>query len=803
MSDQETTKKILIPPYAKVKVYWDDTAENYSRAERNKLRMQIARKYGVSKQNIDVIYRPIKVDTEGNRIEIDGAGIDNIMDVNYQRSLMKELLERDGKTVDFERLIRLDEKVNAELDVDLEALNHRKWRISWLSINNFLCFGENNHVNFSSFNGLNVVTSQPVNQGGKTSFSVDALKFLLFGVTTKTDKNEEIFNQYSDGTKLVVRGMVEYDGKEVIIERLMTRTAKRKGGWTIKNKLSYFELLPDGEEKELEEEHAVATTEEIKRTIGNEKDFDITILATARNLEDLISLTPTNSGKLLTKFIGLEVIELKEAIVRKMHSEFKKKMKSNIYDVITLRNEIDGYEKELENGEKLFINGHKQNVENGKDELEALNKKLIEVREEIKKLNDDKDKLFSEKKVIDVVITQLNPVNIESEITVITAKGKELKEKIKGYDKELAEIGNVQYDEDEYLNLTKAYNSLDAKLAQNRASKETHENLVDQLKNGEICPTCKRALEDVDHSAEIAKEEGIIEQLDREYNLGTEKLATLRGKIDEVLKVKVLVDKRNKIELQKDRDELEIEGLRAQIKEKMGDLKKYKDNEDSIKFNQEKDIEIDYVKTQITVKDTEKETCIRNIQYTEGVISQNNEKIAEKEKLIKTIEKENEVEKLYKVYIDLVGKNGISKLVLRSILPIINSEIYRLLEDVCDFEVELTINSKNEVAFIIAKDEIEKPMKSGSGFEKTVASLALRCVLGKMSHLPMPNFITFDEVLGKVANENIEKLKPMFDKIKDMFDVVFLITHNDLVKDWADNIITVKKTNNISKIHVK
>ena len=30
-------------------------------------------------------------------IEITGAGIDNIMDVNYQRALMKEIIERDGK----------------------------------------------------------------------------------------------------------------------------------------------------------------------------------------------------------------------------------------------------------------------------------------------------------------------------------------------------------------------------------------------------------------------------------------------------------------------------------------------------------------------------------------------------------------------------------------------------------------------------------------------------------------------------------------------------------------------------------
>jgi DNA repair exonuclease SbcCD ATPase subunit len=151
----------------------------------------------------------------------------------------------------------------------------------------------------------------------------------------------------------------------------------------------------------------------------------------------------------------------------------------------------------------------------------------------------------------------------------------------------------------------------------------------------------------------------------------------------------------------------------------------------------------------------------------------------------------------------LVGKKGISKLVLRSVLPIINSELQRLLEDVVDFEVEIFINDKNDVNFTLNKDGIQKLLKSGSGFEKTASSLALRAVLGKLSTLPMPNFITFDEVLGKVAPENLEKLKTLFDKIKDMYEIVFFITHNDLVKDWSDNVITVVKNDNLSKITMK
>jgi hypothetical protein len=33
-----------------------------------------------------------------------------------------------------------------------------------------------------------------------------------------------------------------------------------------------------------------------------------------------------------------------------------------------------------------------------------------------------------------------------------------------------------------------------------------------------------------------------------------------------------------------------------------------------------------------------------------------------------------------------------------------------------------------------------------------------------------------------------------------MYDNIFFITQNEVVKDWADNIVTVIKENNISKI---
>ena len=125
-----------------------------------------------------------------------------------------------------------------------------------------------------------------------------------------------------------------------------------------------------------------------------------------------------------------------------------------------------------------------------------------------------------------------------------------------------------------------------------------------------------------------------------------------------------------------------------------------------------------------------------------------------------------------------------------------------MLDEVCDFEIQLEINDKNEVDFILIKNDIIKKLRTGSGLETTLASLALRSVLGRISTLPKPNVIVFDEVLGKVANTNLDQVKIFFDKIKKMYEIIFLISHNPIVQDWADKIITVEKNNDISSLQI-
>jgi len=93
-----------------------------------------------------------------------------------------------------------------------------------------------------------------------------------------------------------------------------------------------------------------------------------------------------------------------------------------------------------------------------------------------------------------------------------------------------------------------------------------------------------------------------------------------------------------------------------------------------------------------------------------------------------------------------------------------------------------------------------KKLESGSGYEKTVASLALRSVLTKVSSLPKPNIVVMDEIFGKIADENLELVGEFFKKIKNYFEHIVVISHNPLIRNWSDNLIVVKKDDNVSSI---
>jgi len=783
---EKTLTKVHVPEKAHIRVDWEDYPENRTVEAKNRVKSYFSKKYGVPTTSIKINFIPIIKNKEGKVIDISDGLIENIMDEEYQRKLFSEWLKRNQTNVDFKRLCKLDDKINEVLfDGELEDYRYRRWELKNLWIDNFLSYGDNNTLDYTKLKGLNVVKSEPANQGGKTIFSIDALLFLFFGKTTKTDVALENFNQFRDKNEVTVGGLITIDGEDYIIERKIKRKAKKAGGYSATNTLDFYKLLADGNRENLEGEQRRETDKMITETIGSYSDFMTTIVATAGNLESLIGTKPTERGRLLTKFIGLEVIEQKESINKKMMADFKSSMKSNVYNLKDLNDDIIGHEESISTN-KENIETNKVSLTNKEDEIDSATKK--------------KDKLLAQKVDIDDEVEEVNPQTLENEIETLTNDGLSKKKDLEETISLIKEIGDVDFDEDVYNDLVDVKNELKISIGGIEKDIKSKEKLAKEMKEGEICSLCKQPLKDVDHTEQIRQLESEVGEKEVELEKETKNLAEVTEKITILVETKEKSDKNDKLGLVRDRLEVEMESLRVDIKEKKGILKMYQRNIKSIESNREVDSKVLGYTQLLSNLNIERDGINKSISDLENEIKNSEGVILNNKDLIKTIKKETEVLKIYEVYHKMIGKNGISKLVLTSVIPIINYELQRLLDDVCDFELELSMSDKNEVEFLINKNGVSKKLKSGSGLEATVSSLALRCVLGRISTLPKPNVIVFDEVLGKVADVNLDNVKLFFDKIKDMYDIILFITHNPIAQDWADKIITVVKKDDISSL---
>jgi DNA repair exonuclease SbcCD ATPase subunit len=680
----------------------------------------------------------------------------------------------------------LDNKVNTQIDKANEnKVRYNKWFIKKVEFSNFLSFGDNNVIDFTSLDGITVIESTPKNFGGKSTSSVDLLMFLFFNATTKTKTNAEIFNRFTDKDEVMVKGDITIDGDDYVIERKTSRKKSKSGEYTVTNKLEFYKRKEDGTIENLSGEQRRETEAFIASAIGSEEDFLSTILTTGYNLEELIESKPTARGQILTKFMGLESLKVKEEIAKEIYNDWSKKLVSNSYNIVQLQSEISGYTESIKDSEEKIL---------------ELTKDLGDFENELKKLEEERDtSLESKNNDVDRELINTNPTLLQREIDDLKDQ---MNASIRNADGVDVTEPTQYYNEDEHKELKGQMAELQGVDVACNYEIGEKEKLVKQLTEGTICPTCKRALDEVDHTDEIESLNKEIEDILKNKELNKIDFDKLREKSDGFENLKTQFDTYERNKLRKTRYELEVEQKRHEITVKQSKLDNYENNKKKLEENQRIDALVIRLRTQIETASANIRVTNTNIEKHKNNITNMKEKIGVNEDLIIKIKSEEELLAVFKIYLTIYGKNGISKIIMKNMIPLINQELYRLLVDSCHFILELNVNDKNEVEFIMIDTEtrVVKPLNAGSGYERTISSLALRSVLTKISSLPKPNIVVMDEVFGKIADENLEMVGEFFKKIKDYFEHIFVISHNSLIRNWSDNIIMIKKEDNVSSI---
>jgi len=765
-----------------IKLTWTDTAENFTPEKIRRVKTYFQNKYNTN--SVQII---TKTTTNVENTQLQSLDVsDNILDNQYQKNLMKDFIKENSIGVKWELIDRLDNRVNGEIEKQNEnKVRYNKWFIKKVEFSNFLSFGDNNVIDFTNLDGISVVESTPKNFGGKSTSTVDLLMFLFFNSTTKTKTNAEIFNRFTDKDEVSVTGEITIDGGDYVIERKTLRKKSKSGDYTVTNKLEFYKRKEDGTIENLSGEQRRETEDFIASAIGTEEDFLSTILTTGYNLEELIESKPTARGQILTKFMGLESLKEKEEVAKGIYNDWSKKLISNTYNVTQLEIDNETYKESITNSEEQLIVLA--------DELDVLTKTL-------KGLEDKKDELLSSRNNnIDRDLINTNPVQLQNDIEDLKKKQKLSQA---GVDNTIVVEPTNYYLEEEHNSVK---NQLSTLLVDDKIDFDAigrNEKLIKQFEEGSICPTCNRPLEDVDHTDEINKIKELIEELKEKRKNRVDLMGELNTKDGHFKTLKAEFDLYERNKLIKARYELEVEQKQVEIDGKQLKIDNYENNKKKLEDNQKIDAEVVAVRTKIETANANIRINGTNTERHNNNISNMKEKITTNLELIGKIKSEEELMAVFKVYLTIYGKNGIAKIIMKNMIPLINQELYHLLTDSCHFILELSINDKNEVEFIMIDSEsrVVKPLNAGSGYERTISSLALRSVLTKISSLPKPNIVVMDEVFGKIADENLEMVGEFFKKIKNYFEHIIVISHNPLIRNWSDNLIMIKKDENVSSI---
>lgn len=524
----------------------------------------------------------------------------------------------------------------------------------------------------------------------------------------------------------------------------------------------------------------------------------------------------------------------------------KEEIKNTI--LLKLEQEIDFRNKELESlfSKKKFIDSKvervdefflKREIDSLINQLKNLNEEYLDIQNRMEGIDDyykdfNNEKVYNDK--IDELVKKMS--SIDSEIPF------ELKDKLSQLKASLLEIKEPKELLDKQNTLLENYQNLQIRYKTEKGLIESLKEEYENIGEGYVCGKCgnienpeekKNAINvKIDSKKTLLKEieiEGVSAKKDLESiklemqesiskeqkaftekirvvetdiaNLRNELIQKIQNEITELRKLKeIFTNYRNLV----NRKEICLRDIEIKTENKISKeqlLNLYYESQDIINFNKVVDEEISLKKNEIS--DLQKNVTIENnnireLSSQEGAIKY---KIESHNGIIEQMKVDYDYEKNLKVYLQVHGDEGLSKHIILSVLPQINTDLAEVLAGITDFDLQIDFNEKG-IRFMFERDGKRFNLYQGSGFEKAISCLALHYVNIRMTTLPISNNLVLDEIFGGVSKKNIESIDKILRKLNEVFDTVDIITHTltDEFRKIVDNAFLIQKENNSSKI---
>ncbi|HNZ51734.1 MAG: DNA double-strand break repair Rad50 ATPase [Candidatus Diapherotrites archaeon ADurb.Bin253] len=649
---------------------------------------------------------------------------------------------------------------------------------------------------------------------GKTSILL-AIEFALFGLQPGQKGSSLLRNgQVNGGVEIEF----EVDNKTIIIERTLKKTKSISQ--------DYCSISIDGDKKEISVTELKSKVLEI---LNYPKEFSkkqnilykFTVYTPQEEMKQIILEDSETRINTLRHVFGIDkykkILENASVLIAKVREE------KRIKDAITSNLEHDKLHietKEKELSEKSF------SILSFEDDLKKKSEKrkiIQEEKEEIFRKIDEKRKLQQEiEKTIFLRSTKEDTISSNSRMmTQLKSQIQELKDldydekEIEKLEKDISELKLKKQELNEQnIHITSLIHSLNSKNSDNEKVKE-------KLKHLEVCPTCLQEVDpvyksnvvnqmDSDTSANnnlikenTEKKEAIRDQmlkLDYDSSIKEKRIHELR-----ILKVRLreLDDKqRHLTTLEKTNLALtkDLEMLDSQInllKSSVFELNKY-DN-----INDAKQRELNEALREEKLAEIKVAELKREIEVFSRQINEMKERVKKTEEIKQQAHYLSDLEEwLSKKFIPIilvVEKNVFTKLKIE-FSKLFSKWFSMLVSD--SFNVRLS----EDFTPIIEQQDYEIDYAYLSGGERTAIALAYRLALNQvinsfLSKIKTRDLVILDEPTDGFSEQQLDKMREVLDELN--VSQLIIVSHEQKIESFVDNVIKFKKENGRSIIETK
>lgn len=502
-----------------------------------------------------------------------------------------------------------------------------------------------------------------------------------------------------------------------------------------------------------------------------------------------------------------------------------------INDIGTIKTSLDTFNKideklnETINAKVKSINGYRKKISNKK-----FSKTLDTNYEEFNKIKDNISSITEQIKIATTELKEykrrLNTMKnhrysptcpdcmanktTQNKIT-LTDKISEIQILIDGYNKEL-ETANIRYDK--YKKYEIMYNERD----EINKNNDTYRNLIEKeshdldivKKDLEInnikLNNAMKIIDEYNESIDIIKNNKAIdakikknnillkelrEQQYDEYNVYVKLLSQLKKIDDEIANdKKKLFDIKHEFDQHiKERDEIKVKI--AKWEEEQRKKQEYQRLIDELLeiTRDHKIISQRIDNNAITIKENNNKIISYECELKNVMLAKDDIKRFERDKMIN--------DKI----VSIINGGLVDDILKYTILPQLERMINQILQSFVNYNVKMVYENNQSIRVYKDEDGMLTNALQLSGHEALICNMAIRLSLNQINKSLRTNFFIMDESLSFCDDKAIAKVANLFDYMREIYDWVIVITHNDQVKHYTDTDISIEKRDGFSYIN--